>query len=104
MQAARSVTPLVIEAVVVSLRATDWRRNQVPKLPRLLSMNVPYDFGEPEQSRADVQPRPLGHIHIDREAHPSAFDVQLDNAARLREALAVADGQNRQRLDPAQSA
>ena len=97
MQAAISVTPLVVKAVVVSLRPTDWRRNQVP---RLLNMTVPYDLGEPEQSRAEAQPRALGRIHVDREAHPSAFDVELDDAARLREALAVADGQNRQRLDP----
>ena len=95
------MTPLVVSAVVVSLRATDWRRNQVP---RLLSMSAPYDFGEPEQPRAEVQPRALGRIHVDREAHPSGFDVELDDAARLREALAVADGQDRQRLDRVQSA
>ena len=80
MQAAISVTPLVVKAVVVSLRPTDWRRNQVP---RLLNMTVPYDLGEPEQSGAEAQPRALGRIHVDREAHPSAFDVELDDAARL---------------------
>ena len=69
-------------------------------------MAVPYDFGEPEQPGAEAQPRALGRIHVDREAHPSAFEVELDDAARLREALAVADRQNRQRPDlaPAQSA
>src|SRR5687768_4779965 len=98
--AAISVTPLVIKAVVVSLRPTDWRRNQAPALWD----TVAYHLGEPEQAGAEAQPRALGRVHVDQEAHPAVFDVQLDDAARLREALAVADGQDRQRLDRIQSA
>ncbi len=45
-------------------------------------MTVPDDFGEPEQPGAEAQPRAVGRIQVDREAHPSAFDVELDDAAR----------------------
>src|SRR5579864_1032198 len=95
-----SATPLVVNAVVVSFRATDWRRNQGP---RLWTMTAPRDFGEPEQSRTQVQPRPLRRLDVNCEAHPATLDVQLDDAARLREALGVADRQHRERFYLAQS-
>ena len=52
--------------------------------------NVADDFREPQQAGAEAQPGSIGRIQVDSEAHPSAFDVKLDDARRLREVLAVA--------------
>src|SRR4029077_13413299 len=72
-------------------------------LPRqvlgLLNMAVPYDLGESEQAGAEAQTRAVGRIQVDRKAHPFVFDVELDDAVRHGEVLAVADGQNRKRFD-----
>src|SRR5258706_3442476 len=68
-----------------------------------LVWTVAYDFGEAEQARAEAHPGLFSRINVDGEAHPPAFDVELDDPPGVREVFPVADSQHRQPLDSLQS-
>ena len=49
------------------------------------------DFGQREQFGTDAQASSLNRVHVDGEAHPVIFQIELDFAAALREILAFPD-------------
>lgn len=49
------------------------------------------DFGQREQFGTDTQASSLNRIHVDGEAHPVIFQIELDFATALREILAFTD-------------
>src|SRR5438552_17509982 len=83
--------PLVTITDPVSFFASDRRPIQVCSL---LPMVVPHDLRQAQQPGAEVDVRLLHGVDVDCESHVAGVHEQFDHAARLRESIRVADGQD----------
>src|SRR5262245_57667206 len=88
--ASSSATALESSEIEISLRRIGVSRNERIEL---VSLAFRYELRELEQLRAQLDPGALRRGAVDLEAQPRAAAREVDDAAALREALRVADGE-----------